>query len=65
MSKSSAGTRIINGKTYYLNGTISAYTPEQLEEKKVVERAFRKEKGQLVSFVKVSSIDCKVYTTLD
>lgn len=64
MSKSSNGTRIINGQTYYLNGTLSAYTPEQLEEKKAEEKAYRKSQGQKVVFVKVCSIDCRVYTTL-
>jgi hypothetical protein len=65
VAKSANGTRVIGGVCYYLNGTVSAYTPEELETKKVAERAYRKSKGQKAIFVKVCSIECKVYTTLE
>lgn len=64
MAKSQNGTRIINGMAYYLNGTLSAYTPEQMAEKKAKEKAYRKAQGQKVVFVNVCSIECRVYTTM-
>jgi hypothetical protein len=64
MTKSANGTRIIKGECYYLNGVITANTPEQLADKKAKEKAYRKSKGQKVAFIKVCSIECRVYTSL-